>query len=131
MSTLSDNEPLMRDTDLRVTARPADAALGAEADDYLAALDLWPDEPDPDPRAAGLWRGAAAIAIAGVATIVLLSAVVLQSACGAALSIWIPPGLPIVLLAAFAARLTAGRRNRVAVQRGIASTKRAARSRAG
>jgi hypothetical protein len=129
MSTLSDNEPLMRDTDLGVTARPADAALGADADDYLAALALWPHDPDPDPRAAGLWRGAAALAVAGVATIVLLSAVALQSAYRAALSIWISLGLPIVLLAAAAARFTAGRRNRFAVQREIASTKRAAKSR--
>jgi hypothetical protein len=128
MSTLSDNEPLMRDTDLGVTARPADAALGADADDYLAALALWPHDPDPDPRAAGLWRGAA-LAVAGVATIVLLCAVALQSAYRAALSIWISLGLPIVLLAAAAARFTAGRRNRVAVQREIASTKRAAKSR--
>jgi predicted signal transduction protein with EAL and GGDEF domain len=106
----------------------ADPALHAAAGDYLA-LDLSPDDPDPEPGLARAWRGAAAIAVAGVATIVLLGAVVVQSGYRATPSIWIWLGLPIVLLTAAAARLTAARQNRVAVQRETASSKRASTSR--
>jgi hypothetical protein len=110
--------------------RRADPAVHAAADDHPAALDLWPDDPDPDPGVARLWRGAAAIAVAGVATIVLLvGAVVVQSGYRATPSVWIWLGLPIVLLTAAAARLTAARQNRVAVRREAASSKRASTSR--
>jgi hypothetical protein len=108
--------------------RRADPAVHAATDDFLAALDLWPDDPDPDPGVARLWRGAAAIAVAGVATIVLLGAVVVQCGYRATPSVWIWLGLSIVLLTAAAARLTAAR-HRVAVRRETASSKRASTSR--
>jgi hypothetical protein len=47
--------------------------------------------------------------VAGVATIVLLSAVVLQTAYHAVLLLWVWFGLPLVLAAAAAARISAGR----------------------
>jgi hypothetical protein len=41
---------------------------------YIAVvLNQWPAEPDPVPREAGLWRGEAAIALTGIAMIVLLA----------------------------------------------------------
>jgi hypothetical protein len=85
----------------------------AEGDRYITAvLNLWPAEPDPGPRQAGLWRGAAAIALTGVAMILLLVAVVVQSGYRAVLLIWVGVGLPLVLLAAAAVRFAAGRNHR-------------------
>jgi hypothetical protein len=74
---------------------------------YIPALEHWPRDPDPGPR--GVWRGAAAILIAGLATIVLISAADLETTHRAALGIWVWLGMPLLLLASAAARVAAGR----------------------
>ena len=80
------------------------------ADPYIeAVLNLWPPESRSDASGISLWRGALAIAIAGVATLVLLSAITLETGYHALAAIWISVGLPVVLLAAAAARFNAGR----------------------
>jgi hypothetical protein len=75
---------------------------------YIRALELWPDDPDPGLQPRGVWRGAAAIVIAGLATIVLISAAVLETTHRAALGIWVWLGMPLLLLASAAARIAAG-----------------------
>jgi hypothetical protein len=69
-------------------------------------LGIWP--PDPELSSAGLWRGAAAIAVTGLTTILLLGFVILQSGSRAVILIWISVGLPIVLLASVVGRFSAG-----------------------
>jgi NADP-dependent 3-hydroxy acid dehydrogenase YdfG len=54
--------------------------------------------------------GALAVTIAGVATIALMGVTLLQTGYRALAAIWIALGLPLVLLAAAAVRLSAGRR---------------------
>ena len=76
---------------------------------HIPALELWPDDPDPDPRPRGVWRGSAAILIAGLATIVLISAGLLETTHRVALGIWFWLGVPLLLLASAAARVAAGR----------------------
>jgi hypothetical protein len=75
----------------------------------VSAFDVWPDDPDPVPRPRGVWRGAAAILIAGVATTVLISVGLLEATDGFALGIWVWLGMPLLLLAAAGARVAAGR----------------------
>jgi hypothetical protein len=101
----------MRDTDVHATGRNARKdTVASDTDPYIeAVLNLWPAEPDPSSDEAPLWRGAAAIAIAGVATIVLLSVVILESGYRAIAALWILVGSPLVLLAAAAVRFSAGR----------------------
>jgi hypothetical protein len=74
----------------------------------LAALELWPDEPDPEPRETSVWRGALAIAVTGAGVIALLSVMLLQSGYRIAAALWIWIGLPLVLATA-AVRISAGR----------------------
>jgi predicted signal transduction protein with EAL and GGDEF domain len=66
--------------------------------------------------------------VTGVATIVLLSAAVLQTAYHAALLLWIWFGLPLVLAVAAAVRISAGRlrpahRRRDTARTGISGTR--------
>jgi hypothetical protein len=96
------------DVDL-TQAHDLDRTIASDPDPYIAAvLNLWPPESDSDPGRPILWRGALAIAIAGVATLVLLSVVIFESGHRALAAIWISVGLPVVLLAAAAARFSAG-----------------------
>jgi hypothetical protein len=83
---------------------------------HIPALELWPDDADPDPRPRGVWRGAAAILIAGLATIVLISAAVHETTHRVALGIWVWLGMPLLLLASAAARVAAGRARRARVR---------------
>jgi hypothetical protein len=84
--------------------------IASDADPYIAAvLNLWPPESNLDPEGQSLWRGALAIAIAGVATIALLGVLILQIGHGALAAIWMAVGLPLVLLATAAVRFSAGR----------------------
>jgi hypothetical protein len=76
---------------------------------HIPALELWPDNPDPDPRPRGVWRGAAAILITGLATIALISVADLETTHRVALGIWIWLGMPLLLLASATARFAAGR----------------------
>jgi hypothetical protein len=76
---------------------------------HIPALERLPDNPDPGPRPRGLWRAAAAILIAGLATIALISAGLLESAHRVALGIWVWLGMPLLLLASATARFAAGR----------------------
>ena len=67
------------DVDL-TQAHDLDRTIASDPDPYIAAvLNLWPPESDSDPGRPILWRGALAIAIAGVATLVLLSVVIFES----------------------------------------------------
>jgi hypothetical protein len=75
----------------------------------LSALYLVPDDPDPVPRPRGVWHGAAAILIAGVATTVLISVGLLEATHRVALGIWVWLEIPLLLLASAGARVAAGR----------------------
>jgi hypothetical protein len=96
------------DVDL-TQAHDLDRTIASDPDPYIAAvLNIWPPESDSDPDRPSLWRGALAIAIAGAATLVVLSVVILEGGYRALAEIWISLGLPVVLLAAAAARFSAG-----------------------
>jgi hypothetical protein len=82
----------------------------ANEDPYIAAvLNLWPPESDSSRDGTNVWRGALAIAISGVATLVFLGFVALESGYRALAAIWFSLGLPAVMLAAAAARISGGR----------------------
>jgi hypothetical protein len=104
-----------------VHARPSQADIEAASHLRFSALDVWPDEPDPVPRLRGVWRGAAAILIAGVTTIVLISLGLLETTHRIALGIWVWLGIPLLLLASAAARVVAGRVGRPRLQRPLNS----------
>jgi hypothetical protein len=87
--------------------RQADTEVASRV--HIPALELWPDDLDPDPRPRGVWRSAAAILIAGLATIVLISAALLETTHRVELGIWVWLGMPLLLLASAAARVAAGR----------------------
>jgi hypothetical protein len=89
-------------------AHDLNRATASDADPYIeAVLNLWPPESHSDPGGTGHWQGALAIPIAGVATLVLLTAIILETGYHALAAIWISVGLPVVLLAAAAARFSA------------------------
>jgi hypothetical protein len=93
-------------SDVDFHARQTDA----DADPYITAvLNRWPPESDSDPDRSSFWRGALAVTIAGVATIALMGVTLLQTGYRALAAIWIALGLPLLLLAAAAVRLSAGR----------------------
>ena len=93
-------------------ARSSRADIEAASHLRLPPLDVWPDDPHPVPRRRGVWRGAAAILIAGVATIALISVGLLESTHRIPLGIWVWLGIPLLLLASAAARVTASRVDR-------------------
>jgi hypothetical protein len=84
--------------------------VATDTDPYIAyVLNLWLAESESDLDRLSLWRGALALAIAGVATTVLLGAVILLIGYRSGAAIWISIGMPLLLLAAAAARFSAGR----------------------
>lgn len=91
----------------------------------VRAVDLCPDDPDPGSPPPGVWRGAAAILIAGIATIVLLSAAVLETTDRIAVGTWVWVGMPLLLLASAAARFAAGRARHARVRVALTSDLRA------
>lgn len=85
------------------------ADSGAASPVYIPALELWRAGPDPALRPRGVWRGAGAILIAGLATIGFISAAALETTHRVALGIWVWLGLSLLLMASAAARIAAGR----------------------
>ena len=90
-------------------ARPGQADIEVARRVRFAPLDLGLDDPDPVPRPCGVWRGAAAILIAGAATTALISVSILETTHRFALGIWVWLGMPLLLAAAAGVRVAAGR----------------------
>jgi hypothetical protein len=84
----------------------------------FAIPDLWPDEPDPDPRETSVWGGALFIALTSVGVIVLLGVALFQTGYRVVATSWIWIGLPVVRAAAAAVRISA-RRLRQAASRHV------------
>src|SRR5690349_4578970 len=93
-------------SETQAETKQADSKLANRV--HIPALELLPDNPDPHPLPHGVWRGAAAILIAGLATIALISAADLETTHRVALGIWVWLGMPLLLLASATARFTAG-----------------------
>jgi hypothetical protein len=84
MRTVSETHAGEQQTDTEVASRV-----------HIPALDLWPCDPKPNPLLRGRWGGAAAILIAGLATIVLISAALFETTHHLALGIWVWLGMPL------------------------------------